>query len=63
MIRRLGFWLAGGPWISPERLRTDLDERVEAVEERFDGLEQRVKVLEQHERKSDGPPGYTPAEK
>lgn len=60
MMRRLGYWLAGGPWLKPEQLRTDLDKRVDLIEERFDGLEQRVEALEE---KSDGPPGYTPAEK
>jgi hypothetical protein len=46
MMRKIAYWLTGEVWRTPEDVRTDLDERVEAVEERFDGLEHRVDVLE-----------------
>lgn len=53
---KIAYWLTGEVWRTPEQVRTDLDERVEAVEERFDGLEHRVDVLEQEVRTpSSGP--------
>lgn len=48
MMERLGRWLTSPQWFPP-MTRTELDARVEVMEQRFDVLEERVDALEQDE--------------